>query len=169
MREEDMADLFRLNVYGPLYGIQEVLPIMKRQGCGQIVNVTSTLGRCSMPLMAAYCMTKFALEALSESLRIEVKPHGIRVIVVGPGLTRTNFSSSATRTGVEYNNSGGASAERVGRAIVRASRRGTRTVYLNAESKVLLALHSMLPRVYDFGFGIWMKKQLKSPAAPSPT
>ncbi len=164
MREEDFDAILRLNVYGPLYGIQEVLPVMKKQGCGQIINITSTLGRVSMPLMAAYCMSKFAFEALSESLRTEVKPYGIHVIVVGPGVTRTDFQKNALRTGVAYDEVGGPSAERVGRAILRASKWRRRNVYLNLESKALLAMHAISPRLVDFGFGVWMRQQVRPPA-----
>ncbi|MBI2930481.1 MAG: SDR family NAD(P)-dependent oxidoreductase [Planctomycetes bacterium] len=171
LREEDLDALLRLNLYGPLCAIQEVLPIMKRQRGGQIINISSTLGRVSIPLMAAYCMSKFALEALSESLRVEVKPYGIGVIVVGPGLTATDFQTNAALVGFEESpavgNEKGVPAEKVARAILRASRRRLRHVYLNADAKFLLFMHRLFPKLTDIGMGRWMKRTLRR-AASSP-
>lgn len=169
--DADFEAVMRLNVTAPFQAVQEVLPIMKRQGRGQIINVTSTLGRVAIPLMAVYCMSKFALTALSDSLRLEMRPHGIDVIVVGPGVTATGFQANAMLEGFDkppaYENSAGASADRVGRAILRASKRRKRHVYLNLDSKALLFMHALSPRLTDFGMGIWMKRMLAKEKPPT--
>src|ERR1700750_1975187 len=70
--------MFETNTLGALRVIQAVLPAWRKRGCGVIVNVSSVSGRVSSPLEAAYCASKFALEALTESLRFEVGHFGIR-------------------------------------------------------------------------------------------
>jgi short-subunit dehydrogenase len=94
---ESLMKLFETNVFGPLYCIQEAIPIMKKQGSGHIVNVSSVAGRRAMPGVAGYAMTKFALHALSESLRIELLPYNIHVTVISPGLIKTDFPDHAMR------------------------------------------------------------------------
>ena len=74
--------------------IQAVLPSMRERGSGAIVNVTSVAGVAAGPLSGYYSATKFALEALSESLRLEVGHFGIRVIVIEPGAIETSFGAN---------------------------------------------------------------------------
>jgi len=78
-------EMFDTNVSGALRMIQGVLPAWRARGSGVIVNVTSIQGRVGTPLESAYCATKHALEALSESLHVEVGHFGIRVVIVEPG------------------------------------------------------------------------------------
>jgi short-subunit dehydrogenase len=164
MPEAELEALFKTNIYGVLYAIQETLPHMKRQGCGQIINITSTQGRIAFPYASSYCMSKHAIEAMSESLRLEVRPFGIDVIVVGPGLTATDFQKNAKAAGMQFaparSSVHGVSAEKVARAILRASRRRKRHVYLNFESKLLLFLHGVCPHLTDWAVGRWMRRHL---------
>jgi len=71
--------------------MQSVIPIMRKQKGGTIVNVTSLGGRISFPLNSAYHATKFALEGLSESIQYELEPFGIRIIIIEPGGVGSNF------------------------------------------------------------------------------
>jgi NAD(P)-dependent dehydrogenase (short-subunit alcohol dehydrogenase family) len=82
--------MFETNTLGPLRLIQAVLPGWRKRGSGVIVNVSSINGRVSSPLRAAYSASKFALEALSESLHYEVRHFGIRSVLIEPGLTATD-------------------------------------------------------------------------------
>ena len=87
----DIADQFDTNVYGPLRCINAVLPAMRERGNGVIVNVSSGAGRMATPLNGMYAASKFALEALSESLHYEAGHFGVRVHIVEPGAIDTPF------------------------------------------------------------------------------
>ena len=83
--------MFETNTLGPLRLIQAVLPDWRKRGSGVIVNVSSINGRVSSPLGAAYSASKFALEALTESLHYEVRHFGIRCVLIEPGNTATGI------------------------------------------------------------------------------
>lgn len=87
--------LFDTNVIGVLRMVQAVLPDMRRQGAGLIINISSILGLIPAPYMGVYASTKHALEGLSESLDHEVRAFGIRVVLIEPHYTRTNLDASA--------------------------------------------------------------------------
>jgi NAD(P)-dependent dehydrogenase (short-subunit alcohol dehydrogenase family) len=89
--------LFDTNVIGALRMIQAVLPGMRRQGTGLIVNISSILGFMPAPFMGVYASTKHAIEGLSESLDHEVRGFGIRVVLIEPHYTRTNLDASAAQ------------------------------------------------------------------------
>ncbi len=86
---------FEVNLFGAAVLTRVVLPIMRAQRDGYIVNVSSVAGRVSVPLMGAYCASKFALEAFSDALRVECRPFGVKVVVVEPGSTHTRFQERA--------------------------------------------------------------------------
>jgi NAD(P)-dependent dehydrogenase (short-subunit alcohol dehydrogenase family) len=86
---------FETNVFGLVGMCQLVLPGMRRQGWGKIVNLSSMGGRLTFPGAAAYHASKYAVEALSDALRFEVKGFGVDVIVVEPGFIRTSFARTA--------------------------------------------------------------------------
>ena len=88
---EQFEEQFRTNVFGVAAVLRHVLPVMRKQRSGTVVNMSSIGGRVASPLASAYYSTKFAIEGLSESLRFELKPHGIRVKLVEPGHFKTNF------------------------------------------------------------------------------
>jgi NAD(P)-dependent dehydrogenase (short-subunit alcohol dehydrogenase family) len=99
---ERVHEQFDVNVYGPHRLIKAVLPAMRRERDGTIVNVSSVAGRVSFPGGGVYCGSKFAVEAMSDALRNEVAEHGIDVVVVEPGPVKTNFSKRAqAEAGVE--------------------------------------------------------------------
>jgi NAD(P)-dependent dehydrogenase (short-subunit alcohol dehydrogenase family) len=89
--------LFDTNVIGVLRMIQAVLPGMRRQGAGRIVNISSILGLIPAPFMGVYASTKHAIEGLSESLDHEVRGFGIRVVLIEPHYVRTNLDASAAQ------------------------------------------------------------------------
>jgi short-subunit dehydrogenase len=88
--------LFETNFYGVVRVVNTVLPIMRAQKAGRILNVGSILGLVPAPYGAYYSASKFAIEGYSESLDHEVREFGVRVIVIEPGATRTAFEASNT-------------------------------------------------------------------------
>lgn len=101
---EDVRALYETNIIGTLSVIQAVLPLLRQQGKGHIVGISSTLGHLAMPLIGYYCSSKWAFEAIHESLAMEVKPFGIKVTIVEPGAYATEFggpSSSRIAEGME--------------------------------------------------------------------
>ena len=91
---EDVRRAFETNFFGAARMIQAFLPAMREQGSGAIVNVTSVAGVVAPPLGGFYSATKFALEALSEALHLEVGHFGVRVLVVEPGGIGTEFGAN---------------------------------------------------------------------------
>ncbi len=91
----DWRAQFEVNVFGAVAVLSAVLPGMRAAGSGTIVNVSSVAGRIAIPFASPYCASKHALEAMSDALRVEVAPFGIRVVLVEPGPIATRFSDRA--------------------------------------------------------------------------
>jgi len=92
---EDARDQFNVNVHGPHRLVRAALPYMREQGDGTVVNMSSVLGRVSLPGVGTYSASKAALEALSDALRVEVAPFGVDVVLVEPGGVETGFEEGA--------------------------------------------------------------------------
>ena len=88
---DEFKTQFETNFFSIIRLIQEVGPTMRNQGSGTIVNISSVVGRIGFPASPAYISSKFALEGLSESLRFEFAPFGVDVIIIEPGVIKTNF------------------------------------------------------------------------------
>lgn len=112
---EEARRQFDVNVFGAMRLTQLVLPHLRAQGSGTIVNITSMGGRIHTPLGGWYHATKYALEALSDCLRIEVAPFGIDVVVIEPGGIRTEWGGIAAQSGLATS-ADGPYGERVRRA-----------------------------------------------------
>jgi NAD(P)-dependent dehydrogenase (short-subunit alcohol dehydrogenase family) len=95
---EDVKAQFETNFFGIIRMIKEIAPIMRKQKSGIIVNVSSVAGRIAFPATPAYISSKFALEGLSESMRYEMSPFGIKTIIIEPGVIQTNMLSSFKKT-----------------------------------------------------------------------
>jgi len=90
----DFRAQFETNFFGIISIIQKVAPIMRKQGSGIIVNISSVAGKIGFPGSSAYISSKFALEGLSESLRYELGQFGVKIIIIEPGVIKTNLFSS---------------------------------------------------------------------------
>jgi len=88
---DEFKEQFETNFFSIIRLIQEVAPTMRKQSSGTIVNVSSVVGRIGFPASPAYISSKFALEGLSESMRFEFAPFGVDVIIIEPGVIKTNF------------------------------------------------------------------------------
>src|SRR3954452_8931840 len=98
VRMEDVRKQFETNVFGLLRMCQLVLPGMRGQGFGRIVNISSMGGKVVFPGGGMYHATKFAVEALSDAMRFEVESFGVGVAIVEPGLIRTAFGDAAVQS-----------------------------------------------------------------------
>lgn len=119
---------FETNLFGAVRLIQLVLPGMRRQGWGRIVNMSSMGGRLTFPGGGYYHATKYGLEAISDALRFEVRGFGVDVVLIEPGLIRTRFSEAAVDSMDDsVDNAGpyGAFSARVAASTVGAYHRGT--------------------------------------------
>ncbi len=93
LSDADLRAQFETNVFGLMALTRAVLPAMLARGSGRIVNVSSVSGRIPAPVLGAYHASKYALEALSDALRMEVAPFGVQVVIVEPGTIKTEFAS----------------------------------------------------------------------------
>ncbi len=153
--EIDLAlarQLFEINYWGAIHVIESVLPGMKARGDGLIVNISSIVGRRAMPALGVYSGSKFALNALSESMRVELRPFNVRVVSFYPGVTESEFSRNLL-TGDGSGHGQGrvqpASAEQVGQAIVRSARREPRDAYATWFDRLFVFAAATAPWLMD--------------------
>ena len=90
---DDVRALYETNIMGPVSVIQAALPLLRKQGYGHILGTSSNLGNVTMPVIGYYCSSKWAFEAIHESLAAEVKQFGIKVTIIEPGAYATEFGS----------------------------------------------------------------------------
>ena len=88
---------YDVNVFGLIETAKAVLPVMRERRSGYVVNIGSIAGRIAYPFGGAYCSSKFAIEAITDALRLEVEPFGIRVVLIEPGAIRTRFNDRVER------------------------------------------------------------------------
>jgi len=103
LRVDEWDRMIDVNIKGVLYGIAAALPYMKQQKAGHIINVSSVAGHKVVPAGAVYCATKHAVRALSEGLRMEVKPYNIRTTVISPGAVATELPDSISEPDIAKN------------------------------------------------------------------
>jgi len=157
VRAEDLRYVFEVNVIGALNCIQAALPHM--QPGGRIINVSSVVGKRSIPKVGAYCATKSALNALSDALRVEVTGKHITVTSVYPGTTRTAFrdNSRCTRDEKRGWRPKGVTPEVVAEKIARAAERGGRDVYVTIPDRAYVAAVTLLPGLADRVLRRWAR------------
>lgn len=89
--DEQARQVYDVNVFGVIRMVRAVAPHMRQQKSGRIINISSIVGKVVVPINGLYSSTKFALEALSDAMRLELAPFGIQVVVIEPGSIKTNF------------------------------------------------------------------------------
>jgi short-subunit dehydrogenase len=167
----EYRDIFETNYLGAITVLQAVLPAMQARGSGTIVMISSVNGFCAVPLGSAYCASKFAMEALAESLRIELRPAGLHVLVVRPGATDTEFFDNAKRFR-ELNPfplRHLMSAAAVARHTLRAVRQRRRAITLTAEGKLLWWLKKFSPALVDRILAAYVRARPAASASAEPT
>jgi NADP-dependent 3-hydroxy acid dehydrogenase YdfG len=151
--DEDYRRLMEANFYGTVYGCRAAVPVMRRQGAGVIINISSIVGHRSLPGGGAYGATKAAQVSLTESLRVELRGTGVHACSVHPVGTTTEFGEVALRESA--GRTGGAvgpqqTAEQVAEAIVRCARKPRPEVYPLYWSRGLVALNAIAPGLVDY-------------------
>jgi short-subunit dehydrogenase len=129
----DVEALFALNVLAAAAAIRAVVPIMRAQHDGMIINISSMAGRIVIPRIGYYSATKFALTVLGDALRLEEADRGIKVMNVFPGTTQSSFGENrlGTRGRQAHQVLPPVTAEKVAKRIVRAVERNQRSVYIS--------------------------------------
>ncbi|HKZ05271.1 MAG TPA: SDR family NAD(P)-dependent oxidoreductase [Methylomirabilota bacterium] len=148
-RPDELRALLELNLIAVLTATQAALPIMRRQGRGHVINVSSIVGRRNLPGRTAYGATKFGLGGLTEALRLELRGTGIAVSLVYPIFTLTEFHEVETRREPLKRTGPAQSAETVARAILRCVRRPRPEVYPYAPARLLAGLAAVAPGLVD--------------------
>ena len=95
MRDEDARQMFEVNALGVLRVSRAFAPQMAERGAGRIINIGSLAGICTIPFLGAYCASKHAVEAITDAMRIELLPRGVRVSLVQPAIVNTGFVEKA--------------------------------------------------------------------------
>jgi short-subunit dehydrogenase len=148
---EELRALLELNLIAVMTASQAVLPVMRRQGRGHIINVSSVVGRRGVPLRAAYSASKFALGGLSEAMRVELHGSGIAVSLVYPVATATEFHGVEVKKAPWHPMGPIQSAERVAQAILRCVERPRPEVYPYRPARLLALLSVIAPGLVDRG------------------
>lgn len=146
------SDNLKINFFAPLSLIKSVLPGMKQKKSGQIINLFSGVGKRGLPGVSSYCVSKFALNGLTESLRVEVSPYNIDVILFSPGLVQTRFANNCKifRPLKETFTKGKAvTAEFAAEKIVEASVKRKRDVILSTKTRFGIHANYLFPSILD--------------------
>jgi short-subunit dehydrogenase len=159
---------FEANFFGALIAMQKVIPVMRRQGGGAIINISSVAGHIPLAFSGVYSATKFAMNAMGKAARIELRGAGINVLTVCPGHVQTNFGENTVYGHeVRIRRSGsvkGISAERVARATFEGWRRGKREVVVPWTMIPTIKLYQLFPWVVERAMGR-MARSSKTDAA----
>ena len=155
---QDFEDSLAVHFWGPYYMMQAVLPHLKKQGSGNIVNIASIGGKISVPHLAPYCAGKFALVGLSGAMRVELAKDNIFVTTVCPGLMRTGshinavfkgqnqleFALFSTMNALPFTS---VSAEKAAKDIVEATRRGEAEAIISIQAQAAVKANALMPEL----------------------
>ena len=160
MQSSAVRGLFETNFFGLIACLQAVVPAMRKAGGGDIINISSVAGHLPVPFMALYSASKFAVNALGKSARLELRRDNINVLTVCPGYVATEFGAHlvANRKGnVRPASVRGITAERVARAAFRGYRARKREVVVPWTMIPVIKLYQLFPGVVEWGMGLAMK------------
>jgi short-subunit dehydrogenase len=191
--QKDFEDAMQIHFWAPFYTMSHVIPKMREQGAGKVVNISSIGGKVSVPHLAPYCASKFALVGLSGAMCAELAKDNIQVTTVCPGLMRTGSHVNAVFKGQNekefaWFSIGNAlpvssiSAERAAEQIIEACRRGDaeltitiqaqfaskfNALFPDATAEILQLVNKFLPSVGGIGEGYALGKESGSFVSPS--
>jgi len=147
-----LKENFQLNFFASFLLSKLLIPGMRKKGFGQIINLSSGVGKRGLPGASSYSASKFALNGFSESLRVELMKDNIDVIVFSPGLVETNFASSIILHGAlknKFTEGKSLKPDIVAFKIAMASQKRKREVTLSIKTKLGICLNFLFPRLLD--------------------
>ncbi len=150
-------DLFETNFFGALSAMQAVIPVMRQQGGGSIINISSVAGHIPLPFHANYSASKFALNAVGKAAGVELRKENIHVLTVCPGYVRTAFGANAVRGAelkkVRPDKVRGITAERVARATMQGYLKKKREVIVPWTMHIPVKLYQLFPGIVERAMG----------------
>ncbi len=147
-----LRQIFETNFFGLTETTRVFLPLLKQGVTPAIANISSVVGRRALPARSLYSASKFAVAGFSEAIRAELAKDGIDVLVVSPGLTRTNFSKNMLeqKARMQMDHMRGMTSEEVAVATLKAMERGTLETTLTFKGKMLVLVNRFAPWIVDF-------------------
>jgi short-subunit dehydrogenase len=161
METTALRELFETNFFGTIACMQAVIPVMRGERSGSIINISSVAGHIPVPFMAIYSASKFAMNAIGKGARMELKRYNINVLTVCPGYINTDFTAHlvADRKGaVRAPAARGITAERVARATYRGYRANKREVVVPWTMIPAIKLYQLFPGLVEWVLGRAMRK-----------
>jgi short-subunit dehydrogenase len=150
-------DMFETNFFGAVAAMQAVIPVMRQQGGGTVINISSVAGHIALPFHAGYSATKFALNAIGKAARVELKGSGIHVLTVCPGYVRTGFGANevigTVKRSVRPKSVRGITAERVARATLQGYLKQKREVIVPWTMHIPVKVYQLFPGVVEWAMG----------------
>jgi len=148
---QTLRDIFETNYFGLCELVRIALPILEQGKTPAVVNISSILGKRAWPARSFYSSSKFAVQGFSNALREELKPKGIDVVVVCPGLTNTSFPKNMleNKAKIPLNHKRGMSPKKVAESTLDALAAGTPEVHLTFLGRLLLRVNAIAPGIVD--------------------
>ena len=148
-------DMFGTNLFGAIECMQAVIPVMKRQSGGMIINISSVAGHIPLPFFAAYSATKFAMNAIGKAARMELRASGVHVMTVCPGTIATSFQANVVKGQERLRIGGpdrdpGISADRVAVAVVKACGPEKREVIVPWQHHISVKFYQLFPWLVEW-------------------
>ena len=167
----ELRQSYEVNVIGLAELTRQVVPAMKAQRSGFILNMSSYVSRLSVPPLTVYASTKYAIEGLTDGLRRALAPWGITVIRIHPSsVSGTEFNKNVVRPGkVEYSSVpiGRISRERLARHIVALIEKPRRALFISRLYDVPVLLNKLFPAFVDFTSETWVRRKRKNELPPA--
>jgi NADP-dependent 3-hydroxy acid dehydrogenase YdfG len=171
LSSDELRQAYEVNIIGMAELIRQVIPTMKEQRSGFILNMSSYVSRISVPPLTVYASTKYAVEGLTDGLRRALLPWGITVIRIHPSsVSGTEFNKNVMRQdGVEYKPVpiGRISRERLARHIVGLIEKPRRALFISRVYEVPVLLNRLFPEIVDWVSETWVRRKRKD-QVPSP-
>jgi short-subunit dehydrogenase len=164
MAYQEMERLVQVNVLGTMYAVRAVLPGMVARRRGQVVTLGSIAGRIGSPFEAVYSATKFAGVGFSESLAVEVRPYGIGVSVVNPGVVSTDFGIARGHP-YDRDRPKPISAESVADSVIAAIESGTHESYVPRWLRPAVAIRHVVPPLFRWGTARSFRSEIRADEA----